>query len=101
MAGISSTLSRKDLKFMAEDIGPQLVPFMKTEDLMSSMDKKKQLRLVNAMLAQLVAEMGPEKLLTELDPEIQKRFAGSTSQVHATIPANDKETHDPDPSDNA
>lgn len=101
MAGISSTLSRKDLKFMAEDIGPQLVPFMKTEDLMSGMDKKKQLRLVNAMLAQLVAEMGPEKLLTELDPEIQKRFTGSALQGQATIPANNKETNGPDSSDKA
>jgi hypothetical protein len=28
MAGIS-TSSRKDLEFMAEDIGPELVPFLK------------------------------------------------------------------------
>lgn len=80
MAGISSTLSRKDLQFMAEDIGPELVAFLEPEDVMKGMNKKKQLRLLKAMFAKLAEEMGTENLLTELNPDIQQKFTEAASQ---------------------
>ena len=49
MSGISSTLTREDLEFMAEDIGPELVPFLKAEDLLKGMDPEKRLRLISLL----------------------------------------------------
>ncbi|MFZ4656763.1 MAG: hypothetical protein ACOYNY_07120 [Caldilineaceae bacterium] len=91
MAGIASSISRKDLKFMAEDIGPQLVPFMKPEDVVKGMDRKKQLRLFKTTLAELAEEIGLEKLLAELNPEMQKQFAELVLQMQVAKSADDKE----------
>lgn len=54
MAGISSTLSKSDLKFMAEDIGRELLAFLPVEDRL--------------------AGLKAEELLNALPPEERKRL---------------------------
>lgn len=66
MAGISSTLSKSDLKFMAEDIGPELVPFLHTEDLVKGLNAKKKRELISAF--------NLEELLSGLSPENQEKL---------------------------
>lgn len=66
MAGISSTLSKSDLKFMAEDIGPELVPFLHTEDLVKGLNAEKKRELISAL--------NLEDLLSGLSPENQERL---------------------------
>lgn len=74
MAGISSTLSREDLEFMAEDIGPDLAPFLKPEDVVKGMDPEKQVRLFRSSLEELLKSIGLEKLMTEMNPENRKQL---------------------------
>jgi len=54
MAGISATLSREDLEFMADDIGRELMAFLPLEERM--------------------AGASAEELLTVLTPEKRKRL---------------------------
>lgn len=69
MAGISTTLSRDDLKFMAEDIGPELAPFLKAEDVVKAVDAKKQVSFFASSLEELLKNRGLEHLLTDVPPE--------------------------------
>ena len=74
MAGISTSISRKDLKFMAGDIGPELVALMSPEEVLKGMDPEKQLRLVRSSFEELLKGIGLEKLLTELSPDNRKQL---------------------------
>ncbi|MFN8494131.1 MAG: hypothetical protein U0350_41415 [Caldilineaceae bacterium] len=84
MAGISATLSRKDLQFMAEDIGPELVPFLKPEDILKGMDPGKQRKLVSFLK--------PEDLLQGMDVEKQRELIAllSSNEAFADLSAEDQ-----------
>jgi hypothetical protein len=82
MAGISSRLSRKDLEFMAEDIGRDLVAVMDPKDVMQAMepqdvlegmDGEKQRQLLALFSPEeRLADMSAEELLKGISPETQK-----------------------------
>jgi hypothetical protein len=73
MAGISTTLSREDLEFMAEDIGPELVPFLKPKDLLQGMDREKQREFISLLSPQeILATISMEDLLKGISPEQRK-----------------------------
>lgn len=82
MAGISSRLSRKDLEFMAEDIGRDLVAVMDPKDVMEVMDPQDVVEGMNdekqrQLLAlfspeERLADMSVEELLKGISPETQK-----------------------------
>lgn len=84
MAGISTTRSRKDLQFMAEDIGPELVPFLQPEDLLKGMDAEKQRQLLSLfspqqLLSNLISEerlsdVSMEDLIKSMPPEQRKKL---------------------------
>ena len=111
MAGISATLSREDLKFMAEDIGPELVPFLKPEDVLNGMDPEKQRELIallnpKAILADLSAEdqqqlvklglekllkgLGLEKILSEMSTDSRKQLLELLVKMQASNPTANK-----------
>jgi hypothetical protein len=64
MAGISTTISRKDLEFMAEDIGPELVAIMSPEEVVASLEPEKQKKLLTLLTRRLNAK--ERKLLLDL-----------------------------------
>ena len=64
MAGISTTISRKDLEFMAEDIGPELVAIMSPEEVAASLEPEKQKKLLALLTQKLNAK--ERKLLLDL-----------------------------------
>lgn len=66
MAGISTSISRKDLQFMAEDIGPELIPFLKPEDLLKRMNAEKQ--------RQLISMLNPKEILADMSAEDRLRL---------------------------
>ena len=73
MAGISTTLSREDLEFMAEDIGPELVPFLKPKDLLQGMDPEKQREFISLLSPQaILANISVEDLFKGISPEQRK-----------------------------
>jgi hypothetical protein len=85
MAGISATLSRKDLEFMAEDIGSELMPFMEPEDVVKGMDAEKQRRLVELLDPQpLLDKLSVEELLQGISPEKQKTLFEMLSKMQET-----------------
>ncbi len=59
---------------MAEDIGPELAPFLKPEDVVKAMDQEKQLRLFRSSFEELLKNMGLEQLLTEVTPESRRQL---------------------------
>lgn len=69
MARAFTSLSRKDLKFIAEDIGPQLVPFLKPEDIVKAMDAKQQFRLFVCLLEEFAKDGRLENWLADLPAE--------------------------------
>lgn len=71
MAGISATLSREDLEFIAGDIGRDLVAVMNTEEVLEGMDSEKQ--------QQLAASMSPENVMGRMDSEKEQRLAAYMS----------------------
>jgi len=66
MAGISATLSQEDLKFIAEDIGTELVPFLQTEDLVRGLSAEKKRELISLLKL--------EELLSGISLENQERL---------------------------
>ncbi len=82
MAGISTSISRKDLEFMAGDIGPDLVPFLQPEDLLKGMDAEKQRRLLALLSveerlsgispAERLSGISTEELIKGIHPEQRK-----------------------------
>ena len=79
MAGISATLSRADLKFMAEDIGPELVPFLEPEDMLKSMNPAKRRKFLSLFdTQQLLVNMSIEDRLAGID--IEDRLANISTE---------------------
>lgn len=73
MAGISTSISRKDLEFMAGDIGPELVPFLQPEDLWKGMDTEKQRRLLALVsVEERLSGISTEELIKGIRPEQRK-----------------------------
>lgn len=68
MAGISTTISRKDLEFMAEDIGPELVAIMSPEDVVASIGPEKRKKIL-ALLTQKLSAKERKVLLTLLQKQ--------------------------------
>lgn len=91
MAGISTTLSRDDLKFMAEDIGPELAPFLKAEEVVKAMDAKKQVRFFASSLEELLKNRGLEHLLTEVPPENLQQLLELLLKKQATTKTSSKD----------
>jgi hypothetical protein len=80
MAGISSTLSKSDLKFMAEDIGRELLAFLPPEDRVAGMSVEERL-----------AGITVEELLTEMSPEKRKRILELLLKMNTKL--SDKKRH--------
>ena len=78
MAGYSTNRSRSDLKFMAEDIGPELIPFLKPKDVVEGMSRKKQREFASLLnLKELLAEMTIEERLTGISSNTTTRLRDS------------------------
>jgi hypothetical protein len=72
MAGISARISRKDLEFMASDIGRELVAVMNPKDVLSAMNPKDVLSAMNPK--DVLSAMNPKDVLEGLDTEKQKKL---------------------------
>ncbi|MCE7983689.1 MAG: hypothetical protein DYG89_21145 [Caldilinea sp. CFX5] len=85
MAGISTSISRKDLEFMAEDIGPDLVAIMQPEAVLKSIGLEKQRQLI-ALLGtkEILANMSMEQLIKDLDPAQQKKLVALVLKLLAS-----------------
>lgn len=81
MAGISTTISRKDLEFMAEDIGEELIAVMTPEKMLKGMDQEKQRKFISLLnLEDLLAEINPEKREQILKLLLKMQASGLTSK---------------------
>ena len=75
MAGYSTNRSRADLKFMAEDIGPELMPFLKTEDMVKGMNRKKRREFISLMnLKEVLSDIPVGQRLSGIST--QERLSG-------------------------
>jgi len=84
MAGISTSISRKDLEFMAEDIGRELVAIMSPEEVLEGMGLEKQRRLFSLLntkellthmsIEERLAGVSIEELLKGISPEQRKKL---------------------------
>ncbi|MFZ4659880.1 MAG: hypothetical protein ACOYNY_22920 [Caldilineaceae bacterium] len=110
MAGKARSLPRKDLEFMANDIGPELVELMEPQDLIKNMNPKKQKRLLSLFtpkerladltpeqrLANLtpeerLADLTPEEILKGMSPEKQKAFLDSLQKIYPAAAIDEKQ----------
>ena len=79
MAGKARSLPRKDVEFMANDIGPEIVELMEPQDLIKNMNPKKQKRLLALFTPEdRIADLTPEERLADLTPE--ERIADLTPE---------------------
>jgi hypothetical protein len=100
MAGKTRSIPRKDLLFMANDIGPELVELMEPEDILKKMNPKKRKALLSlltskARLADLTPEerlagLTPEEFLTGMSPEKQKAFWDSLLKIYPAAATDEK-----------
>lgn len=75
MAGISTSISRKDLEFMAADIGPELVPFLTPKDLQRGMNPQKQKEFFSLFSSsEILANIGLEELIKGMSPDQQVKL---------------------------
>ncbi|MCE7990049.1 MAG: hypothetical protein DYG89_53570 [Caldilinea sp. CFX5] len=103
MAGKARSLPRKDLKFMANDIGPEIVDLMEPQDLIKNMSPKKQKRLLSlfspeARLASLspeerLANLSPEEFLKGISPEKQKALLDSLLKIYPSTAPDEKQAN--------
>lgn len=101
MAGKARSLPRKDLEFIASDIGRELIDVMEPEDVMQGMDEKKQKRLLSLFspeerLADLTPEerlsdLTPEEILKGMSPEKQKAFLDSLLKIYPALEVDEKQ----------
>ena len=71
MAGRHS-IPRKDLEFMAKDIGAEILPYLKEEDLLKRLSPEARLRGLNP--EERLRGLNPEDLLRYLTPEARRRL---------------------------
>jgi hypothetical protein len=66
MAGISATLSKEDLQFMAEDIGRELMAFLPPKERLAGISVDELLKAIDSGI--LLRELNPDhrKVLLEL-----------------------------------
>jgi len=76
MAGISATLSQEDLAFMAEDIGPELVPFLQPEAVVKGLNAEKRRKLISLLKV--------EDLLGGISPENQAKLLALLLEMRTT-----------------
>ncbi|MEZ4732325.1 MAG: hypothetical protein R3E79_34870 [Caldilineaceae bacterium] len=70
-----SRLSRKDLKFIAQAIGAELIPLMKAEDILQGLSTRKRQKLLSLLKKELVfAEITVEELLNHMRSEQRKQL---------------------------
>lgn len=75
MAGVASRLSRKELEFMAGNIGPELVPFLNPEDVVKGMNDEKQQRLLAMFSVEdRLAGISIEEFLQGISPKDRKKL---------------------------
>lgn len=91
-----SRLSRKDLKFIAQDIGAELIPLMKPEDILQGLSTRKRQKLLSLLKKELVfAEITVEELLNHMRPEQRKQlFASVLNQVAASLTDGNSKSND-------
>ena len=65
MAGRSSRLSKKDLQFIAQDIGPDILPFITVETCLAGLSL--ETRLAGLSLEERLASIGAEDLFKILE----------------------------------
>ena len=70
MAGVASRLSRKDLEFMAGDIGSEIIAVMDAEMVLKGLSAEKQ----EALLSRMLDSANMEKLVNKMSPAHQKRL---------------------------
>jgi len=70
MAGRHS-IPRKDLEFMAKDIGPEILPYLNEEDLLKHLSPEARLRGLNP--EDLLKQLSPEDRVRGLNPEERLR----------------------------
>jgi len=112
MAGVTSRLSRKDLKFMADDIGRELVTFMSPKDLLevinpkdilevmdpkdllAGMDAEKQRDLLALLSPEdRLADMSIEELLKGIPPTKQKALLDFLLKTYSATATDETQTH--------
>jgi hypothetical protein len=70
MAGVASRLSRKELEFMAKDIGPELAPFLNPGDVVKGMNAEKR----QGLLAEILDAANMEEVVSKMSPAHKKRL---------------------------
>ncbi len=70
MAGVASRLSRKELEFMAKDIGPELAPFLNRGDVVKGMNAEKR----QGLLAEILDAANMEEVVNKMSPAHRKRL---------------------------
>lgn len=92
MAGISTSISRKDLEFMAEDIGPELVAIMRPEEVLKSIGPEKQRQLISLLSPkEILANISIEQLLKDLNSEQRKKLVALVLKLLASGLADQEE----------
>ncbi|MCE7985432.1 MAG: hypothetical protein DYG89_30015 [Caldilinea sp. CFX5] len=87
MAGISTSISRKDLEFMAEDIGRELIAVMSPEEVLESLEPEKQRKLLSLVSPkERLAGLPPEELLQALNPKDRRMLFDLLLQTQASGP---------------
>lgn len=87
MAGVSTTISRKDLEFMAGDIGREFVAVMSPEEVLESLEPEKQRKLLALVSPkERMAGLPLEELLKALNPKERKRLLTLLLQTQTSAP---------------
>jgi hypothetical protein len=74
-SGLSTSISRKDLEFMAEDIGPELVAIMRPEEVLKSIGPEKQRQLISLLNPKdILANISIEQIIKDLSPQQRKKL---------------------------
>jgi hypothetical protein len=94
MAGISTSISRKDLEFMAGDIGPELVAVMSPEEVLEGMGPEKQRKLLALFSPEeRLAGMGIEDLLKALNAKDRRMLLNLLLKTQASTPTGQEESN--------
>lgn len=94
MAGRASRLSRKDLEFIADDIGRDLIAVMNPKDVVEGLDMEKQRRLLALFSPKdRLADLSIEELLKGISPEKQKALLDSLLKLYSAPSPDEKQTN--------
>jgi hypothetical protein len=76
MARVASRLSRKELAFIAQDIGPEIIAMMKPETFLKGLSAEKQ----QALFLHLLTTENLEEVIAGISPAHQKHLFGLVLQ---------------------